>query len=193
MKRCRPPLAVVENVSGAPWPKIIKIFEDIGYHGYFLKADTRTYYLPQTRERGYLFCVDSHKLPKFQETGKKSEFATLMKKFQRTASSPVTDFLLPQDDQRTKDAIDEFSSSRSGKERAARDWTRYKLRHMIYRSECNLGTKRPLTKWQDNGTCRMPDFFWHDWCRSQTERVWDTLDTNYLRTLRRGFDITFKT
>lgn len=192
MDRCRPALVVLENVSGAPWKRIEEAMLEIDYHGSSIKVDTKNYYLPQTRERGYMFCVDKRRLATAPDnSSKQSPFALMMKQFQRAASSPVTDFLLTQDDPRLRDAIDDISVG-STQDRQAVDWTRYKARHLAYRMQECLGNRRPLTRWQDNGTCKMPDFYWHDWSRAQTERVWDTLDANYLRTLVRGYDINFK-
>lgn len=115
----------------------------------------------------------------------------MMKNFERPASSPVTQFLLKNDDPRLLDAIDDISCNTT-KDRQAVDWTRYKARHLRYRMREGLGDKRPLTRWQDNGSCQMPDFYWRRWSKVQTERVWDTLDVNYLRSIIRGFDINFK-
>ena len=188
--RYKPPLIILENVSGAPWHDIVAIFKKIGYSADFFRVDTRDYYLPQTRQRGYMFGIYSGQQTNLD--GRTSQFADMMERFKRPASSSITDFLLAQEDPRLASAIDDMSSS-TAMERAKVDWTRYKYRHMKFRQDYRLGNKRPLSKWQENGTCRMPDFYWHRWCRAQTERVWDTLDLNYLRSLVRGYDINFKT
>lgn len=191
-QRCRPPLVILENVCSAPWSLIQKAFKEIDYHAYHMKIDTKNYYLPQTRERGYMLCVDQSKLTTEAPSDQKSsQFVSIMKKFERQSSSPVTRFLLEDGDPRLQDAIDDMSIN-PVKERQAVDWTRYKARHFAYRMREGLGDRRPLTRWQDNGTCQMPDFYWHAWSRTQSERVWDTLDVNYLRTIIRGFDINFK-
>jgi site-specific DNA-cytosine methylase len=187
MDRSRPPLVVLENVSGAPWTSISEVIGDIGYDCYHVRVDTKDYYYPQTRERGYMFCVDRNKLP---APLKKTEFANLMRRFERKASAPLTQFLLRDHDPRLEDARADISANARNKHEV--DWTRYKARHLKYRLENGLGSKRPLSKWQDNGTCKMPDFAWHDWARGQSERVWDTLDMNHLRTIARGYDINFK-
>ncbi|PGH01037.1 hypothetical protein GX51_05473 [Blastomyces parvus] len=191
-QRCRPPLVILENVCGAPWGHIKNAFKEMDYHAYHIKVDTKNYYLPQTRERGYMLCIDQTKLETpLPADPKSSTFAKMMKNFERPASSPVTQFLLKNDDPRLQDAINDISTN-PVKDRQAVDWTRYKARHLRYRMREGLGDKRPLTRWQDNGTCQMPDFYWHGWARMQTERVWDTLDVNYLRSIVRGLDINFK-
>jgi len=68
----RPKLLVLENVSGAPWlhkdlksqaknfgkKGIDKQLEEIGYAVGFLKLDTKDYYIPHTRVRGYMIGTD---------------------------------------------------------------------------------------------------------------------------------------
>ncbi|KAI5307449.1 hypothetical protein KEM55_008253, partial [Ascosphaera atra] len=94
-------------------------------------------------------------------------------------------------DPRFRLAVDDISAMPI-KDRQAVDWTRYKARHLAYRIQEKLGDKRPLTKWSDNGACYPPDFYWRKWMQVQTERVWDTLDANYLRAFIRGYDMNFK-
>lgn len=68
----RPKILVLENVSGAPWQQaslknqakninrkgIDKQMEDIGFAVAFSKFDTKDYYIPHTRVRGYMVCTD---------------------------------------------------------------------------------------------------------------------------------------
>ncbi|KAI1921015.1 hypothetical protein LOZ12_001185 [Ophidiomyces ophidiicola] len=194
VKRCRPPLVILENVFGAPWSKIAEIYQKNGYHAYHASIDTKNFYLPQTRERGYLLCIDQKRLrteASVGKSGKNSLLARMMKHFERPASSPITDFLLKHDDPRLRVGINDISIQ-AARERQAVDWTRYKARHLAYRMENGLGDKRPLTRWQDNGTCQMPDYYWHGWAKAQTERVWDTLDVNFLRAITRRSDFMSK-
>ncbi|KAI5288949.1 hypothetical protein KEM54_004637 [Ascosphaera aggregata] len=202
-ERARPPLIVVENVCSAPWDDLVKKWEWIGYTAFHTKVDTKNYYLPQTRERGYMICIYTDILKRsraspsefFGDTASNqpnlSEFSRLMKAFERPASSPITHFLLKETDPRFRIAVDDISSMPI-KDRQAVDWTRYKARHLAYRMKEKLGDKRPLTKWNDNGACYPPDFYWRKWMQVQTERVWDTLDSNYLRAFIRGYDMNFK-
>ena len=48
-------------------------------------------------------------------------------------------------------------------------------------SSSQLGHKRPYTDWRDGGACQLPDYAWNDWGNSQTERVLDLIDIDYLR------------
>jgi site-specific DNA-cytosine methylase len=71
----RPKCIILENVEGAPWlswtglkrsvdidkltgQSIEAHMNEIGYRVVLLKANTRNYYLPQTRVRGYMVCID---------------------------------------------------------------------------------------------------------------------------------------
>ena len=48
VKHAQPPIVILENVSGAPWDKKVKIFEEeLGYHADFIRLDTKQYYIPQ--------------------------------------------------------------------------------------------------------------------------------------------------
>lgn len=191
-KKCRPPIVVLENVSGAPWPSITRDWEKIGYSATHVRVDTKSYYLPQTRERGYMLCVDKSLLKKLPR-GSDPHLAwmELMGKFKRPASSPVDKFLLEDDDPRVQQIRREMAS-RNNKEGQVHDWSAYKTRHQAYRMQEQLGNKRPVTRWQDNGSCKMPDFAWKDWSKFQPERVWDTIDMNFLRSIYRGYDLSYK-
>ena len=51
VKFAQPPIVILENVSGAPWDKKVKIFEqELSYHADFIRLDTKKYYIPQTRQ-----------------------------------------------------------------------------------------------------------------------------------------------
>ena len=61
------------------------------------------------------------------------------------------------------------------------DWVRCEGRHELARIEECLGVKRPLTGWEESGTCKLPDNAWNDWARGQPDRVLDLMDINFLR------------
>jgi site-specific DNA-cytosine methylase len=190
-ERHRPPLIVLENVKGAPWAKIEKLWQKIGYLVTHKIVDTKHFYLPQTRERGYMVCIDKFRAGDDPELVQ--NWSDTFEKFKRQASSPFTSFTLPQDDWRIQSSQSTPSSRQANSMRAAVDWLRYKIRHQDYRREKGLGHKRPLTNYQDGGICRPPSWTDRDWFSTQVERVWDTIDMNFLRTLRSsGFDSTYK-
>ncbi|KAK3061597.1 hypothetical protein LTS18_005844, partial [Coniosporium uncinatum] len=78
----RPTILILENVVGAPWQSMQKAYSKIDYELCFTKVDTRNYYLPHTRQRGYMVCVDRKQFGK-NVSGAVLEWANLMKTFQR--------------------------------------------------------------------------------------------------------------
>jgi site-specific DNA-cytosine methylase len=189
----RPTLIVLENVCGAPWEKLIESFDLADYDALHARLDTKHYYLPHTRIRGYMICLDRRKVPKSQrqaEMWKKN-----MGELARHASSSIEAFLLDEDDPRVHRGRAELSKGALGGEKGPRevDWTKCQGRHQDYRADLLLGSKRPLTAWEDNGSCRMPDYAWGDWGAKQVERIWDTFEISFLRNVRRGYDSQYKT
>ncbi|KAI2469441.1 hypothetical protein F4781DRAFT_431325 [Annulohypoxylon bovei var. microspora] len=56
----RPKVVILENVMGAPWAETEKVwFPFFGYSAFHVKLDTKDFYLPQTRNRGYLIALDN--------------------------------------------------------------------------------------------------------------------------------------
>ena len=216
-KRYRPRIVILENVKSCPWDQVAKYWRDIGYITCHVTVDTKEFYLPQTRLRGYMFCLDSQSLSRSLPVGDamdvdiddevdhnnevaatvgaeilqswESTFTT----FKRQASSPAGEFMLDLDGRRLEaintDLIVRFASSNP---RAVVDWSRYQIRHQDYRDENFLGDRRPLTRSAGELSCKMPDFFWHVWAKAQPERIWDTLDMNFLRKLDDGYDMNYK-
>lgn len=185
---------ILENVKGAPWQQASEDWQSIGYAAMFMMVDTKDYYLPQTRERGYMICIDQERQGCRQLANDAiTEWPHLFAQFERRASSPATVFILEDDDPRLE-RIQKDMAERSASSRArTANWSKYQARHQSYRLNNKLGYKRPLSKFQDHGSCNMPDFVWQDWCRAQPERIWDTLDMNFLRTLRtHRYDINYK-
>ncbi|KAI9808767.1 MAG: hypothetical protein M1825_003920 [Sarcosagium campestre] len=194
MKR-RPTLIVLENVYNAPWEKIQQAWETTAnYSAIYVKPDTKEYYIPHTRQRGYMLCIDRKKLGN-ASSSTMTRWKELMTKFKRPASAPIEAFLLSEDDPRVHRAREELAKGVLGDDKAPRevDWTKCQGRHLDYRSDLYLGSRRPMTAWEDNGSCKMPDYAWNDWGTAQVERIWDTLEISLLRNARRGFDSQFKT
>ncbi|ODQ51905.1 hypothetical protein SAICODRAFT_94475 [Saitoella complicata NRRL Y-17804] len=185
----RPPVVILENVCNAPWDKVKKAFEKEGYSAQFQRFDTKQYYIPHTRTRVYLFAYYKPK------TSLPEKWKHMVASLSRPASSPLEAFLLPSDDPRIHQAREKLvREAGSGLERRGRtDWGKCESRHHRARHEEGLGTNRPLTAWQQQGECTLPDFAWNDWGLAQTERVLDLLDVNQLRMALKGVDSAFKT
>ncbi len=190
----RPEMVVLENVYNAPWPEIKAAWEIIGYAAEFVKLDTKDYYIPHTRQRGYMLCINNP-LKKHQCEKSVQDWKDIMVKLKRPASSSIEAFLLPEDDPRVHRGRMELAKGLRGEDKPPREvsWTKCQGRHLDYRADLALGNNRPMTAWEDNGSCKMPDYAWGDWARAQVERIWDTLEINKLRSARRGFDCEYKT
>lgn len=188
----RPRLVVLENVLNCPWEEVAEAWKAKKYEVRYIKADTKQYYIPHTRQRGYMLCIDTCKLESSSVAVVK--WGKLVADFQRPASSAVEAFLLSDDDSRVHVARDELIRKIRGDEKLQRDvdWAVCQGRHQNYRAECLLGTKRPYTEWQEGGTNIFPDVGWRDWSEVQTDRVKDTMDISYLRSATRGYDLQYK-
>eukprot|EP00026_Physarum_polycephalum_P006231 Phypoly_transcript_06273.p1 GENE.Phypoly_transcript_06273~~Phypoly_transcript_06273.p1 ORF type:complete len:410 (+),score=146.95 Phypoly_transcript_06273:40-1230(+) len=57
----RPTMVLLENVCGAPWASMMEKFTVNGYTADHLLLDTKKYYIPHTRMRGYLLAVNQKK------------------------------------------------------------------------------------------------------------------------------------
>ncbi|KAI9007348.1 hypothetical protein BC832DRAFT_530709, partial [Gaertneriomyces semiglobifer] len=188
VKKHRPPLIILENVLNAPWNQVIAAVEEADYRADWMRIDTKHYYIPHTRTRGYLFAT----------TIKDTDLPALWKKtvdeLSRPASSPLEAFLLPADDPRIQRVREDLAQSlKHGRSNRRPDWDRCAQRHDRARNEEHLGQKRPLTAWEDGSICKLPDNSWNDWGRTQTERVLDLMDISYLRMAKTGVDPSYKT
>ncbi|VDC03465.1 unnamed protein product [Peniophora sp. CBMAI 1063] len=185
----RPPIVILENVLSAPWPAIKTKMESIGYSAMHRNLDTKQFYIPHTRNRGYLVAVDRARSPIPQK------WRDWMGQMQRPASVPLDAFLLQSDDpriQREREKLVQESYNSETKRTGRTDWMKCESRHQRARLEEGLGTKRPLTNWGEGHITRMPDFGWTDWGKAQVERVWDLLDISLLRSAKLGVDPAFK-
>ncbi|KAF8075101.1 hypothetical protein FPV67DRAFT_1476000 [Lyophyllum atratum] len=187
----RPPIVILENVCSAPWSKVQGYFEKEGYSAAFQRVDTKHYYIPHTRTRVYLVAVDKKKsdIP--------DKWTDLVKhKLKRPASSTLDAFLLASDDPRIHQARQKLvqeSYNALDRRTGRTDWGRCESRHQRARIEEFLGSKRPLTSWDEGGFCKLPDFAWGDWGIGQVERVWDLMDISLLRSATKGIDPSYKT
>ncbi|KAL0575290.1 hypothetical protein V5O48_006691 [Marasmius crinis-equi] len=187
----RPPLVILENVCSAPWDRVKEKFEKYGYSAEYARVDTKFYYIPHTRTRVYLVAVDS------KNSSVPAKWKDMvMNDLRRPASSTLDEFLLPTDDPRIHQARQKLvaESYNAGDRKTGRtDWGRCESRHQRARLEEELGAKRPLTSWEEGGTCKLLDFAWTDWGAAQVERVWDLLDISLLRDAKRGSDPSYRT
>ncbi|GAA5937049.1 uncharacterized protein JCM15063_000140 [Sporobolomyces koalae] len=200
VERHRPGIVILENVSKAPWDQVVSKFEFVDYDAQVVRLDTKKYYIPHTRTRGYLIAVPKVKKSKGQKSSEMmvEEWVQRIKDAERNASAPTEQFLLDSDDPRIHRARQEVALATQrinadGSQRAAVDWYKCEQRHSVQRQLEKLGLARPLTDWKDGGgKPQMPDGSWQDWVEAQTERVLDLMDISFLRDAVRGTDITYK-
>ena len=122
----------------------------------------------------------------------------LVKRMNRSSSSVLEAFLLPNDDPRVHIAREKLANKARARGRAAggkgTDWARCEARHQRARLEEGLGAKRPFTNWEDASACELYDYAWTDWARAQTDRVLDLMDIDFLRLAAvKEVDPSFKT
>lgn len=161
-------IVIIENVFGAPWDQKVKIFADIGYSATYLKLDTKDFYIPHTRQRGYLFAIRKPPSPKngrIKLDNRPQQWKNLVNQMKRPASATLDAFLLSDDDPRVlrgRARLTAESASADHSTRAGRtDWTKCETRHLAARSLEELGDQRPLTGWSDSGNTTLPGHFWY--------------------------------
>ena len=195
----RPAIIILENIKGAPWEHIKSVFEGLGYSARYVLVDTKSYYLPQTRQRGYMICV-SH-VQKSMLGGMNAEaadaaveeWAVKMVALQRPASSPVEDFLLPQHSPLLAKALGEALPGHGSRStiKTANEWAKCLGRHIRYRADQKLGEKTPYTNWA-YGKSRMPEYGFVSWGMGLPPRQKDLLDILALTSAADGADFEFK-
>ena len=195
----RPSIIILENIKNAPWGMIKEVFEGLDYSAKHALVDTKSYYLPQTRQRGYMICINHGQdgvpggmTAEAAEVAAKG-WADVMGKLKRGASSPVEDFLLPQHSPLLVRALEEAErDQRSGPTiRTEIDWAICLGRHVRYRQEHRIGDKTPYTGWS-SGKSRMPEYALIPWGRNLPARQKDALDILALTSAANGFDFEFK-
>ncbi|KAF4768752.1 hypothetical protein HAV15_002601 [Penicillium sp. str.  len=198
-ERYRPRMVVQENVRNAPWDQMKGKWEELGYMSVYVNVDTKHYYIPQTRERGYMVVIDKRRLEAagllggpMDQSGIDSvtqRVRELAGQFKRPASAPVGLFLLSDDDRRL-----ELIEMRARLEsRSETSWDQYQIRHERHRGELELGIERPITRSLPGiNDLKAPDFYWHRFWKTQPERVWETVDMNFLKKMLQDYDMNFK-
>ncbi|KAK5129398.1 hypothetical protein LTR08_003285 [Meristemomyces frigidus] len=185
-RAARPAIIIFENVRSAEWGTMLEHYRAIDYDCKGAFVNTKDYYIPHTRQRGYMVCFDQQRTSA-AGMAMATDWQTLMRKFQRYASSPASSFLLPNDQIRVR------QSARDDEPTREVDWSRCEITQMEYRQDVMLGNARPITGWQESGAVAPPDNGSATWYRRQVERVLDTIDCNVLRKALLMYDARFKT
>ncbi|KAI1112170.1 hypothetical protein F5Y14DRAFT_463767 [Nemania sp. NC0429] len=187
--RHRPKMVVLENVVGAPWHAMCDFFlNGAGYAATYTLMDTKDYYIPQTRLRGYVVAVDRHV---FGASADQiiAEWGPEVNSLRRSASTPMQDWLLSSHDplamRARQDDSEKVAASGLNSGRSSQ-WSRSKLRHDRVRRQCKLGPGRPLTAWGLGGIDQPYDRMDKLVLKGQNDRALDCVDMYYLRCLHAG-------
>jgi site-specific DNA-cytosine methylase/SNF2 family DNA or RNA helicase len=182
----KPAIVLLENVYTAHWNKMLEHYENIGYESVGVRLDSKDYYLPQTRQRGYMACFNQEKMGS-AKASPGVEWTSLMEKFRRAASAPASSFL--QQSNEAQVMLDEPTTREV-------DWEKCAVRQMVYRQTMKLGNARPITHWQESNTMLPPEHSSRAWFKRQVQRVLDTIDCAHIRNAlaqNGAFDSHFKT
>jgi site-specific DNA-cytosine methylase len=195
-KRHKPRIVLLENVYKAPWKDLRTEFENVGYTTFVSKVDTKDFYIPQTRMRGYMigFNREFATTAGLDLANIATDWANFFEAYSRRASSPFTDFIYSEEDPWLDQIRRELIISQSlEKPRRKVDWLHCRHRYISFRAAYGLGFRKPVTMWENNGTCKFPDGSWLKWAKGQVERIWDTIDINHLRCVaQRDYDNRWK-
>ncbi|KAL4896868.1 hypothetical protein BDV59DRAFT_209394 [Aspergillus ambiguus] len=149
----RPRMVILENVKTAPWDTIEKHWNEINYFAVHVDVDTKAYYIPQTRERGYMFCVDIERMNKHGISEEDIlRWKEVLADFKRPASSPAGMFIMSPDDRRLEQIENNMAArttSLSSSPRTTVNWAKYQVRHQSYRLNQSLGYRRPMMEGYD--------------------------------------------
>ncbi|KAL2264913.1 hypothetical protein VTJ83DRAFT_7423 [Remersonia thermophila] len=191
----RPKFVILENVYSAPWDMYTdQIFPKIGYAARVVKLDSKDYYLPQTRQRGYLVAVDSIHAGVEQAIRIVEQWEVFLNQCKRAPSAPITSFLRPSDDPGTIQARSDMVQ----KNQHNIEWALSSLRHADARHKNKLRRDdNPFSmKAMRNGKIVNAAYQSHSWMafwESQVARVIDLMDINFAVALKAGFDLGYKT
>jgi len=202
----RPTIVILENVSGAPWSMYTdQIFPRIGYVARFVRLDSKNFYLPQTRQRGYLVAINCYReIPSPNEPPAEINvinanriaraWTEWLQLCQRPASAPVTEFLRSPDDPSTILARADMES----KPCTNSDWSLSSLRHIDARRRANLRhDDNPFSMKAMRGGqlihMRPPDHSWRPVWKMAGPRILDLMDIVFAVSLKDGIDLGYKT
>ena len=190
-----PTIVILENVLKFPWDKVGTLWHNAGYATKVAYLDSKDFYLPQTRQRGYMIglrrAVINERHLNLDADAAVEKWFEVLQSLQRRASSSFTEFILADDDVQ----LQKFSQQAAVLLKTGKNvsWDKCRVECLSYRS-CNLlGFKKPVTDWENNGSCLVPDYYNTLWFKRQVERIWDTIEINHLRSIAaRSYDMAYK-
>ncbi|KAK4154178.1 hypothetical protein C8A00DRAFT_33070 [Chaetomidium leptoderma] len=191
----RPKLVMLENVVGAPWDMYTDlIFPRVCYVARRIKLDSKEFYLPQTRQRGYLVAVDAQSIGLEKATAIAEAWMVQLTKCKRPPSSSISAFLRPTDDPGAIQARADMESKTSYNA----EWALCLLRHADVRQKNGIRRDdNPFSmKAMRSGRLISTVFPSHSWLPfwgSQPARVIDLMDIVFAVARKQGVDLGYKT
>lgn len=183
------PMVILENVKNtAAWKKLQSAFEQIGYHCVWTTCDSKDYYLPQTRQRGYMVCLNKAGFERknldtsvFENVDWTNQWKELVKRFQYRASASVSDFLLTQNQ---LEALSIHPEKAGAGARVALSWENARGRHASVRQQYQLGAQSPMIQ--------NPPEYVHQLMCIRPHREKDVLSIRRLQAASKGADDLYK-
>ncbi|KAK4240227.1 hypothetical protein C8A03DRAFT_31703 [Achaetomium macrosporum] len=192
----RPRFVVLENVCGAPWDMYTKqIFPKICYVARRVRVDSKDFYIPQTRQRGYLVAIDAQHFGTDLATKIADEWSVQLLRCKRPPSVAITDFLQPSDDPSMIQARADMESKAASENV---NWALCSLRHTDarhtygLRRDDNPFSKKVMRNGRLIYAC-YPSHSWMRFWRIQVPRIIDVLDIAFAVTNGKGVDLGYKT
>jgi hypothetical protein len=182
----RPPIVILENVDkDEAWNEFKQHFEKIRYATEVVKVDTKDYYIPQTRQRRYMLCLDA-KVYKHAKTQELAKWRDLMSEFRRRASSALPTFLLSANDSRHIALLGRNQGSSRDAGGMNTTWEACRGRHLAVRSDDALGLRKPVTS-------ILPEHCDLKWMKRRVARELDVVDICHLKKAKDLIDSQYKT
>lgn len=152
----------------AKWDDKVEVFEKLGYHATYELVDTKEYYIPHTRKRGYL--VAFKKEPAIEGAKPMSEKAldkwkNMVEQLKRPAAAILDAFMFDNLDPRVLKGRARLSAADEA-DNSVTKWEKCQTRHQFARASEELGEKHPFTG-ADSGNTTVPPFAWNEWTNSQ--------------------------
>lgn len=191
----RPKAIILENVYGAPWDMYTdQIFPKICYVARCVKLDSKDFYLPQTRQRGYLVAIDALQIGEALASRIASEWEVLLAQCKHPASTSISAFLRPPDDPATIQARADMENKPTHNS----EWALCSLRHSDARRKNGLRRDdNPFSKKAMRGGrlifASYPSHSWRRFWETQSSRIIDLMDIAFATSIKRGTDLGYKT
>jgi site-specific DNA-cytosine methylase len=191
----RPKIVILENVYGAPWDMYTRqIFPMLNYVSSDVKLDSKEFYLPQTRQRGYLIALDVKHFGVEQATRIARDWNVQLAKSKRAPSAPVTAFLRPADDPSTVLARADMEVRGATNS----EWALCSLRHADTRQRHGIRRDdNPFSKKAMRNDKLIfilcPAHSWLSYWLSRLPRIIDVMDIAFAVAYKAGVDLGYKT